>query len=440
MQTAWTLLALVAGASACSSQGANDARQNLLEKMNNANGESSAGADYYKGASAATLYIYIEYENGAARTIEDSGNGFGCKVSIHEYIHVLQQGFLTGNLNSLTPPTDTLGNNRFQIRNPANLPAVFGTKILAAMNALPSSLKLLTVPTIIILIPSITGGVGSTSLADSEATAIMAIEFPNNCAGVDFRFDWAQWENNPMAEGEAEYYAENVYIGLNSAIQAWTVPYDGAGQWAQRVQDGTAMLTAPNPHGTNRQTLHLGDGMQAAVTAMENAGWRPNPIGELTYHYLKTQWRTSTTHAELLEIWRQAPVAGYAAAFATVMGKTWTKFVCDFEVYHSITHTTPSSATCAAANVSPPPSPPPIPPWAPGAVPSPPPPPPRPPGSGSGGGGGGGDGPSGGMIAGIAVGAVAVIGIIGGGIAYNMRAKGKSVEVKKDEIQVGDAA
>ena len=44
------------------------------------------------------------------------------------------------------------------------------------------------------------------------------------------------------------------------------------------------------------------------------------------------------------------------------------------------------------------------------------------------------------MIAGIAVGAVAVIGIIGGGIAYNMRAKGKSVEVKKDEIQVGDAA
>jgi len=28
----------------------------------------------------------------------------------------------------------------------------------------------------------------------------------------------------------------------------------------------------------------------------ENAGWYANPVGELVYDYLKTQWRKNTTH------------------------------------------------------------------------------------------------------------------------------------------------
>ena len=37
----------------------------------------------------------------------------------------------SGQLTSLTPPTDTLGANRFQIKNPGSVPAVFETKVKA---------------------------------------------------------------------------------------------------------------------------------------------------------------------------------------------------------------------------------------------------------------------------------------------------------------------
>ena len=41
----------------------------------------------------------------------------------------------------------------------------------------------------------------------------------------------------------------------------------------------------------------------------------------------------------------QAPAAGYQAAFTTTMGKSWAKFVCDFETHHGI----PNTVACAKA-------------------------------------------------------------------------------------------
>ena len=41
----------------------------------------------------------------------------------------------------------------------------------------------------------------------------------------------------------------------------------------------------------------------------------------------------------------QAPTAGYQAAFTTTMGKSWAKFVCDFETHHGI----PNTVACAKA-------------------------------------------------------------------------------------------
>ena len=45
----------------------------------------------------------------------------------------------------------------------------------------------------------------------------------------------------------------------------------------------------------------------------------------------------------------QAPAAGYQAAFTTTMGKSWAKFVCDFETHHGI----PNTVACAKAAAGP---------------------------------------------------------------------------------------
>ncbi len=337
------LLLALPGLAAAACTGSQGAIDNLLEKMNNANGPS-AGADYYKGAQAACLYIYVS----PADTSESPDNDFSAKVAIHEYIHVLQQGFLTGNLNTLAAPADLLGAGRFVIRNPGNVPAVFGTKIKAALDAMPSTLKLLSVPTYVLLIDRAIGGVSSPSTATTEANALMQLLFNTGggCPGVDFTYEWSRYENLAMAEGEAEYYAENVYIPANSAVQAWGTPYDGQAMWTQRVADNVKMLTAPNEFNTDRSSLHLGDGSGRTLEALETFGWRANPVGELTYHYLKTVWRPHTTHADLMTIWlRAATLGGYAQAFQAVLGKSWYQFVCDFENHHSI----PSIHACRLA-------------------------------------------------------------------------------------------
>jgi len=180
------LLLALPGLAAAACTGSQGAIDNLLEKMNNANGPS-AGADYYKGAQAACLYIYVS----PADTSESPDNDFSAKVAIHEYIHVLQQGFLTGNLNTLAAPADLLGAGRFVIRNPGNVPAVFGTKIKAALDAMPSTLKLLSVPTYVLLISSAKGGIGSDNV-DAAISDIAPLLWGEECDGVDFNYPWAQ--------------------------------------------------------------------------------------------------------------------------------------------------------------------------------------------------------------------------------------------------------
>ena len=332
---------LVGGASGVCT-GSDGPRNNLFNKMNNTEGPS-AGADWAKGGKAASIYLYVD----AGNLVEESGNDFGCKVAIHEYMHVLQQGFLTGQLTSLTPPTDRLLTDRFQIKNPGSVPAVFETKVKAVLDALPASLKLLPVPTYVILISTLTVGVGSGSIATAATDEIMELQFnvTGGCPGVDFTFEWGQWENNAMAEGEAEYYAENVYMPMNLPNLAWSVPYTGEAQWTQRLADNTAQLKY------NNATLHIGDGNGRTIQDLEQFNWRANPVGELTYAYLKNNWRPETTHADLMQIWMDTPAAGgYQAAFATTMGRSWSQFVCDFEKsIHGITANSATACTAAAA-------------------------------------------------------------------------------------------
>jgi len=91
---------------------------------------------------------------------------------------------------------------------------------------------------------------------------------------VSFNYQWAQWENNAMAEGGAEYYAEKVYMHTNQANLQWPAPYDGEKQWAQRIRDGEALLVAGNDQNTDKANLHLGDGNGRTIQQLEQYKWR----------------------------------------------------------------------------------------------------------------------------------------------------------------------
>ena len=109
-------VAMVFGRATASCQGSHHAERNLREKLQGEGG-FSGGADYYKGAKAAVIYHYVELGTAGSYSRE---LGEQLKAVQHEYIHVLQQGLQSGFITT-TPPSDTLGVNRFQTKS-------FGTK------------------------------------------------------------------------------------------------------------------------------------------------------------------------------------------------------------------------------------------------------------------------------------------------------------------------
>ena len=124
---------------------------NANEKLSNAEGINSAGADNYFGGKENVIWLYVETQN----TVPNDQNHFGCKPAVHEYFHLLQQGFLSKQIVTTVPPTDALGTSRFQVLNPdpSMIPDVFAMKVKSCMDALPNSVKLLSEPTKFVLIP-----------------------------------------------------------------------------------------------------------------------------------------------------------------------------------------------------------------------------------------------------------------------------------------------
>ena len=305
--------------------------------------DASAGADYVMGAYAASIYLYIE----VSKTTPEENNDFGCKVALHEYGHVLQQAFLSRQVTSLTPPSScSLGTNdmeRFQILNPGGrsiVPEIFETKIKQCMDSLPASQKLLKVPTYLILIPHPTDSPGmklDKSIVDKVVPEYMETFYKvkDGCPGVTFSINFMANENNAIAEGEAEYYSESGADGyMKDAMAGWTAPvFDYAADWNQRLTESKNML-AGSP-GKAKFLIRSGNGYDMSKLE-EEGGWRGNPAGELTYNYLKTVWRTSTTHADIQNIWIGSATKGFAQSFHDVTGSKWSKFVCEMQVHYGV--------------------------------------------------------------------------------------------------------
>ena len=244
---------------------------------------------------------------------------------------MLQQGLQSGFITT-TPPTDTLGANRFQTKAFGAVPSFLAARAKETLDNLPQSMKLLSIPTFILLIPRVEGGVGATLDADVAATMELLYDVSGGCPGVDFKFNSNAQMNQIVAEGEAEYFMAKEYF--DSATAAWpTTPskYNASEDWDQRIRDNTNNFLVPL-----RSEFHVKSGTGEETSRLEKLGFEENPIGELAFAYLKGTWRSQTTHADLLKVWEKSATMGFGPAFEEVIGKKWSTFVCDMEGFYNV--------------------------------------------------------------------------------------------------------
>jgi hypothetical protein len=329
-------------------------RGHLEEKLSNPQGNPDNGADVYTGGSAVFLYLSC---NTGSTALTNEPVGSTAKVAIHELQHVHQVEMLRGHMTTITPPTDVLGNTRFQVKNyQSACPAVYETAVKGVLDAMPASMKLLTVPTYAVVVPESAGGIGNAAQVTAAADELQALMFPNDCASGVVLNDNTWWhkESNQMAEGEAEWYAAGVLMatGANTYNDA-NMGWDGSADRAQRVSENNARLNGAPGKQLYHLPLTFGSGNSDWSDTLSCLGWRNNPVGEVAYHYMKTVWRPSTTHSEMMQHWITVRnSATYEAGFSTAFGDTgsWQQFVCDLETYYSIDRRT---QTCVGTEVAP---------------------------------------------------------------------------------------
>ena len=142
------------------------------------------------------------------------------KVSVHEYVHLLQQGYLNEELVLDTAPTggvplsdssSSFGNGlRFQAINYCGVAAATVTKHLEALNAMPDDVKLFDHPTFVIFYSQTPGeGTGNCDAAQTETFARDAFNaiYGEDCPGMESTpMIWEANENHVVAEGEAEFW------------------------------------------------------------------------------------------------------------------------------------------------------------------------------------------------------------------------------------------
>ena len=325
-------LCLVHLASAsCSGGGFNGAIDNLREKLGNQGGSPSAGADIYQGASGAAIYLYCNLDDNDYR----STNDWAAKIAVHELHHLHQQAALQGMLTNVTAPADALGASRFVMKNYGNVPEPWPSNVKGVLDALPVAMKLLQVPTYVLLLPR--GGSMASSAVEDAIQELTELLWPSDCDGVNFDSEWHRKESNQIAEGEAEYYAANVLLapGANAFNDALSVPFDGSADWAARVAENEAML-AGSP---GKQLYHLPLRYNSSSANWDETlrclGWYNNPVGEIAFNYMLSHWRPNTTQLEMRAHWiTVAASASYEAGFQASFGRSWQQFVCDLSLIH----------------------------------------------------------------------------------------------------------
>ena len=282
--------------------------ENINDKMSKPNPDG--GADLIWGTGVCTIYLkpYDEQYD----EVESSGNHFGIKVVMHEFIHCLQHGLVSGDADPAVR-YDTID---VIVENKCGIPDVYASKTVAAFAALPAEFRLIKK---VVVFYACGNGYEYTQ-AEIEDKVYGA-----GCPGMSP--NQGPWEDlNGFGEGDAEYYSMNTI--MPAVVQPWTTPYNGPAEWTQKNTECLQRCGLPGNDKFRIGDLsekHVEDQM---IPALRDGGYddcRNNCTGELVIKFLLER-RPATTVAEILDVWKGAGSVGFGASWETSIGESWQDF------------------------------------------------------------------------------------------------------------------
>jgi len=323
--------------------GLTQAKKNLRAYLSGEKRE--VGADYYVGAKAAVIYFRVKKGTRKDRA-ETPSNDFGVKAMLHEYINVLQQGFLTRQIAQLhqeTPLKDQW-KDRFVVKHYGigaySIPDIDLRRMYDVLSAVPDDMKLLDVPTIVVPIPvpndDSTKGIGTHATIDTAVDELAEEMFgvKEGCKGVDLEMRPQSNTNEIVAEGQAEYFAIHALSNAVKLTRPKRLFRDGISTsilWDADI----AKLNAERLKEDKRMLFKDGNDVSS------DGGWTPSLLGTQVMEYMYKgvkigdrtlpAFRPKTSFVEFSQLWMDAGKIGFADAWKKVFGITWSDFVCKLE-------------------------------------------------------------------------------------------------------------
>ena len=179
---------------------------NINDKMASPNPDG--GADLVWGTGVCTIYLK-PYDEDFDET-ESEMNDFGVKIVMHEYVHCLQHGLVSGDAD----PAVRYDDIEVIVENPCGIPDVYVEKTKDAFVALPDAFRL--VRKVVVFFAC--GGGQEYAQSDIETLVYGA-----GCPGMSaVKGPYANL--NGFGEGDAEYFSLNVM--MPSVVASWETPFD----------------------------------------------------------------------------------------------------------------------------------------------------------------------------------------------------------------------
>jgi hypothetical protein len=283
--------------------------ENINDKMSKPNPDG--GADLMWGTGICTIYLRPFDPDDENHLVESDSNSFGVKVVMHEYIHCLQQGLVSGDVD----PAVRFDTIDVTVENKCGIDDVYASKTIAAFADLPAEFRLVKK---VVVFYACGNGYEYTQAEIEEKV------YGAGCPGMD-PMRGAGFNLNGFGEGDAEYYAMNTIM---PAVTGWTTPYNGPNEWTQKNTQCKERCGLPG-----NAAFKIGDMGEDSVEnkmirEMQDAGYddcRNNCIGELVIKFLLDR-RPATTIAEILNIWKGSGSVGFGASWEAQIGESWQDF------------------------------------------------------------------------------------------------------------------
>ena len=284
--------------------------ENINDKMSKPNPDG--GADLMWGTGICTIYLRPYDPDDENHLVESDSNSFGVKIVMHEYIHCLQQGLVSGDVD----PAVRFDTIDVTVENKCGIDDVYASKTIAAFADLPAEFRLVKK---VVVFYACGNGYEYTQAEIEEKV------YGAGCPGMDPMRSPGR-NLNGFGEGDAEYYAMNTI--MPAVVTGWTTPYNGPNEWTQKNTECKQRCGLPG-----NAAFKIGDMGEDSVDnkmirEMQDAGYddcRNNCIGELVIKFLLDR-RPATTIADILNIWKGSGSVGFGASWEAQIGESWQDF------------------------------------------------------------------------------------------------------------------